>query len=338
MLKTLGLAFLLHAVTVGSTFAAQDYALQINAGGYVEGSNPHLPQGNSPITLEAWVNSDSTSIQTIFNYGNVINNERMGILLLNSHLYVVGQYNDIQGSIYIPPQTWTHVAATYDGATVKLYVNGVLDTATPFPLGSHNTTGTNWRIGLSSVGSFEPFSGLIDEVRVWNVARSPTEIVDTMNGCVAGNVNALVANYRLDDGPGSDFAKDSSGSLAAGVLVNLDASQSWVSSAPVSCNQVQVVDLTCAAGGDCRLSRQGEGGAVLPSDGPDALFYRPGTQRSRIAADGSTLFLLRARSDVAVTFQLKDALSADPPAGAPCLLGTLMTRSGQNKSCQSDLF
>src|SRR5882724_6206253 len=78
---------------------------------------------------------------------------------------------------------WTHLAASFDGATVRLYVNGVQVASqaqtTPFAA----TTGT-LQIGADSYGEF--FAGRIDEVRIYNRALSAAEIQTDMNTAVGG--------------------------------------------------------------------------------------------------------------------------------------------------------
>ena len=75
--------------------------------------------------------------------------------------------------------TWTHLAATYDGATLRLYVNGV-------QAGSRSLTGpivtsnSPLRIGGNVLWG-EYFAGLIDEVRVYNRALTQTEVQSDMN-------------------------------------------------------------------------------------------------------------------------------------------------------------
>ena len=75
--------------------------------------------------------------------------------------------------------TWTHLAATYDGATLSLYVNGVFVATQPI-------TGTilpsigPLRIGGNSIWG-EYFAGTIDNVRIYNRALSQTEIQSDMN-------------------------------------------------------------------------------------------------------------------------------------------------------------
>jgi hypothetical protein len=70
--------------------------------------------------------------------------------------------------------TWTHLATTYDGANMRLYINGVLAATNPVT-GTIAVSNSPLRIGGNNV-SGEFFSGMIDEVRVYNRALSPAEI------------------------------------------------------------------------------------------------------------------------------------------------------------------
>ena len=71
----------------------------------------------------------------------------------------------------IPTGTWTHIAGTYDGANLRLYVNGVL-VKTQARTGTIFSSPNPLYIG----GKGSQFSGLIDEVRVYNRALSAAEI------------------------------------------------------------------------------------------------------------------------------------------------------------------
>ncbi|MBU0728665.1 MAG: DUF2341 domain-containing protein [Proteobacteria bacterium] len=70
--------------------------------------------------------------------------------------------------------TWYHYAGTFDGTTLKLYINGVLEgsLAATIPMGS--SEGYRLTIG-------ENFEGLIDDVAIYNRALSSAEILDHMN-------------------------------------------------------------------------------------------------------------------------------------------------------------
>jgi hypothetical protein len=74
---------------------------------------------------------------------------------------------------------WTHLAVTYDGSSMRFYTNGVLVRTTSNVTPIKASTG-NLRIGGNSVwGEF--FSGLIDDVRIYNRALTATEIQTDMN-------------------------------------------------------------------------------------------------------------------------------------------------------------
>jgi len=73
--------------------------------------------------------------------------------------------------------TWTHLAATYDRVTLRLYVNG-LQVASRAMTTAIATSANNLNIGANSYGEY--FTGLIDEVRVYNRALTASEIKTDM--------------------------------------------------------------------------------------------------------------------------------------------------------------
>ena len=79
----------------------------------------------------------------------------------------------------LPANQWTHVAGTYDGAQLRLYLNGS-QVASQARTGSLQVTGSPLRIGGNTY-STEFFPGRIDEVRVYNRALSQSEIQTDMN-------------------------------------------------------------------------------------------------------------------------------------------------------------
>jgi hypothetical protein len=81
------------------------------------------------------------------------------------------------GTSTLTLNTWTHLAGTYDGTALRLYVNGAL-VATFAQTGSMTATTGALRIGGDFSNEF--FTGLIDEVRVYNRALSQTEIQTDM--------------------------------------------------------------------------------------------------------------------------------------------------------------
>lgn len=100
--------------------------------------------------------------------------------------------------------TWQHVAFTLDGTDLKFYINGELKYTranTAFP--STQPNGNNF-IGISGLtdGS-SSFKGQLDEIKLWNIARSQTEILETLNQSTPDNTVGLVAYFNADVLPGT---------------------------------------------------------------------------------------------------------------------------------------
>jgi hypothetical protein len=90
-----------------------------------------------------------------------------------------GVEQQLQGGARLAANGWTHLAASYDGATLRLYVNGV-QVASRAQTGAIVATTNPLRIGGNGVWG-EYFQGRIDEVRIYNRALSQSEIQSDMN-------------------------------------------------------------------------------------------------------------------------------------------------------------
>jgi hypothetical protein len=117
------------------------------------------------------------------------------------------------GTSIVPLNNWTHLATTYDGQAVRLYVNGVL-VRTVDVLGDMETSATPLRIGGNAVWG-EYFSGLIDEVRVYNRALTQAEVQTDMNTAVVAPPAAAAAMLMAAPTSPAGAARISSGGDAA---------------------------------------------------------------------------------------------------------------------------
>ena len=97
----------------------------------------------------------------------------------------VGGERNAVGSAALPLNAWSHLATTFDGSTVRLFVNGVQVGSLPFSGSMPASTGS-FRLGGNGVWG-EWFAGLIDEVRVYNRALSASEIQQDMQTPVGGS-------------------------------------------------------------------------------------------------------------------------------------------------------
>ena len=149
--------------------------------GLVSINNATSLQLTTGMTLEAWVFPTTVS-----------NKWRDVIYKGNDNYYLEGTSNhssrpamggtfgsDLVGTSALTANTWAHLAATYDGATMRLYVNGV-QVASRAQTGAIATSTNPLQIGGDSIyGQY--FAGRIDEVRIYNRALSAAEIQNDMN-------------------------------------------------------------------------------------------------------------------------------------------------------------
>ena len=105
---------------------------------------------------------------------------------------VGGTFRQLSAGPRLPANSWTHLAATYDGVTQQLYVNGTLAGSRPQG-GTVAVSGGKLRIGGNSVWG-EYFTGHIDEVRIYNRALTPAEIQADSKLAIVG----LVASTKAD--------------------------------------------------------------------------------------------------------------------------------------------
>jgi hypothetical protein len=101
--------------------------------------------------------------------------------------------------------TWVHFAATYDGANLRLYYNGVqkaVQAVVQPEFRSLPPTGNGlWALGKRTDAPGE-FTGKMDEIRIWNVTRSAADILANYRSQVQATEPGLVAYYKMDQGVG----------------------------------------------------------------------------------------------------------------------------------------
>ena len=113
-----------------------------------------------------------------------------------------------ESTTIIPLDEWHFVAVTWDGETIKFYLDGEPDGSTEFT-GTLQPNDESLYIGVDFPGGDEYWKGYIDEVRIWNKALKQTHIHAAMNGSATPIASALVGYWRFDEGKGT-IAKDRS--------------------------------------------------------------------------------------------------------------------------------
>ncbi len=149
---------------------------------------------SSAMTLEAWVlptslGNDWRTVLFKEQPSNVVYslyaNSTGGIPA--SSIFVAGSENNVRGPAGLEAGHWTHLASTFDGSALRLYVNGAL-VATQAIAGALPASGGPLRIGGNSIWP-EWFAGRIDEVRVYGRTLTQGEIQNDMSTPVAADTN-----------------------------------------------------------------------------------------------------------------------------------------------------
>jgi hypothetical protein len=142
-----------------------------------------------------------------------------------------GLNHPVTGVTSVTNNVWHHAAVTYDGQTWALYLDGQLNRSLTLPSAllprSDSIQRTSLGSALNSSGTAAGFfAGRIDEARVWNVARSSTQIGQGMNQELAGTQPGLLARFGLNEGSGTTV--DNSAGSPDGVLRPTGSGPTWV--------------------------------------------------------------------------------------------------------------
>jgi len=195
-------------------------------------------------TIEVWLRTTDTITGSQHYHGLSIvhadrggNHNDFGTAILNGH-FAFGTGNPdvtIESSTEVTTGDWVHLAATREQSTgiIRLYVNGDEEAALSTGNSNDLTATDTLTLGANPVdGRF--FRGMMDEVRIWNTARSGAEILANKNTRLVGTESGLVNYWRFDEGSGmttADATGSNDGSLGNGSAA---ASPNWFASgAPV---------------------------------------------------------------------------------------------------------
>lgn len=188
---------------------------------------------SSTLTVEAWVRPDvTTSFRGIaaryFSGGDASN---VFALQINSGNYQFlineSDNNLISASATATASIWTHVAGVADGNNVNIYVDGILIASTSYDGTITSNSARELFLGkYRTEDQFGTYDGLIDEVRIWNTARTASEIQANMFESLSGSESGLVAYYTFNESTGTTL-DDNSTNSNTGTLNNMDETN-WV--------------------------------------------------------------------------------------------------------------
>ena len=111
----------------------------------------------------------------------------------------------IKTGYFLPADKWTHLAVTYDNGVGTTYVNGtqVHVSTGSGGIGDAHSSFNDLKIGGRGNVTTARFQGAIDEVRVWNTARTAGEIAAQYNQTLTGSESGLVGYWRFAETSGT---------------------------------------------------------------------------------------------------------------------------------------
>lgn len=155
------------------------------------------------ITMAAWINPDNVSGRTILaRTDDIYRLAKVNDSTFRAKIFTSSTFTASGGSF--TPGLWYYVVGTYDGETLRLYVNGVEVASNPSPSGPIFTGVGDLCIGAhnnqnncieTTVGHF---NGLIDEVRIYNRALSALEISYLYTGIPFQLIDSVI-EFQLQD-------------------------------------------------------------------------------------------------------------------------------------------
>lgn len=183
---------------------------------------PDLSVAND-FTVEAWVYLEGTGTNADAIFGQEGSGQDLNFYDNRLRLYAptATTWDVIVANTANAPNTWTHYAVTRRGNNLSLYINGVLD----------STTTTTWTgdftpkaIGRGTAGFL---GGMLDEVRLWNVARTAQEIAGNRQRIIPSNSPGLLGYWKFNEAVDEQIVLDASthsynGSLGATTAAGSD--------------------------------------------------------------------------------------------------------------------
>lgn len=176
-------------------------------GGFDFGDASGINIANSSFTIEFYAKRTTTGNDDyIVSQGTSNSNDGLHIGFRGSNQFTFAFFgNDLNTTNTYTNNDWHHYAVTYDNTTGDrtIYIDGIVE-GTDNSASAFTGTGT-FRIGTTMwtapFGS-DAYEGNLDELRIWNTARSQTEINDNMKECLTGTETGLISYYQFEDGSG----------------------------------------------------------------------------------------------------------------------------------------
>lgn len=296
----------------------------------VPGGNAYVNCGDidvagTQITVEALVTSVAPGVNIVSKHTNPTN---VNYLLRPGGVEITTSNGFVSSPANFTPQLneCYHVAFTYDGANLNYYVNGCL-MSTVAHTGTLVTNDLATAIGNQSSCQCEAWNGFIDEVRIWNVARTEAQLQANMFDLPNPTTEpGLVAYYKFD----GDYTNAQGNAAWNGTpvgAVSLQANPACENADFTHSASAAVTNVTCPGGSDGTVTLSSEGGAPEYFYSIDGVNFSPVNTLGGLPS-GSVNVL--ARSGIGSCLVQVPVTITQPPAFDVNVTGTDPSCNGSN--------
>jgi parallel beta-helix repeat protein len=168
-------------------------------------SIPNIPAynfGDGNFTIEMW----EKTAADYGGYGLLFGDNYASCLYIyigEGYIYAGSLYNYLYSPTTYNDGQWHHIALVRTSGTGELYVDGNMVNSGDFSGYLSASQPTTWALGNTGpYPYFDYWNGTLDELRIWNYARTQTQIVTNMTRPLAGTEPGLVGYWRFDEGTG----------------------------------------------------------------------------------------------------------------------------------------
>ena len=143
-----------------------------------------LDLAGDKLTITAWVQPHSSQVGPLVKKINPTHGYRINITGTGALRFVLrrnGQNKIVTSTTTVPLNKWTHVAVRYDGAQMRIFINGTIDTATTAATNANTPIATTAPVLIGGDTSRHHFHGYMDDVSIYDRALSDSEIADLVN-------------------------------------------------------------------------------------------------------------------------------------------------------------
>ncbi len=285
------------AITTNTGRFGGGLTLAEGLGGHVTVTPGVTPLDNVPFSIEAWINAEDVLGHVIVDRDDTSTGWRIGLDGTGRPYFWLNGQTCSQSQI-LRSRQWTHVAATYDGTYMRLYVNGFLKNKLTYSSQTFAPAGPLC-IGTDSSGTpGTGFFGRIDEVALYARTLTGEEVLDRYR---AGAVTLkLQAQSWTAGGPGTFVGPDGT----AGTYFTDPANSSLL--APIPLNEFFQYRAYLQSG-DYRLNPRFQGIRIDTSTYPQDKPYVTPTDATRLAFPGNLISFghtMATNADSMVTYQI----------------------------------